>query len=621
MLYQISKASKYYGADTVFEDINFEIKGNEKIALVGRNGCGKTTFLRCMCGEENFDKGTINMQNGTRIGYLAQKVLEHDEWTVEQELMTIYEPLFALQKKMNALEEQMATDYSEKIMMQYAQMQEQFEAMNGYNWQSEMNTVFTKFGFSLEDLNKTIGTFSGGQKTRVAFVRLLLSKPDILLLDEPTNHLDIDAIEWLEGYVKNYPKAVVIVSHDRMFLDHTVEVVYNMEYGKMKRYAGNYSSFTIQRDNDLERQQNAYQRQQKDIERLQQLIEKFRYKKNKAAFAQSKIKYLDRMEKLSVDQTDTKTFHAHFTPAIKGGEKVLETDHLKIGYDHVLTDVTMKMRRGDRIAIIGPNGTGKSTFVKTLMEIIPSLGGSYLFGHQIEKGYFDQQLAQFSSGKTVLEELWDEHPDLDRTEVRSVLGQFLFSADDVFKSVDVLSGGEKVRLSFAKLLLEHANLLILDEPTNHLDIPGKEALEESLKNFTGSILFVSHDRYFIQQLATGLIRFEDGKAEFIDQTYDEYMQSENAKPVLSSSHEEEKQVTSEATRRQISPEARKRELAKLEKQIEEKEAELEDMRALRFEPEYYQDYTKMNALDQDIDDIHNEIAHLEKKWEELMEEM
>jgi ATP-binding cassette, subfamily F, member 3 len=293
---------------------------------------------------------------------------------------------------------------------------------------------------------------------------------------------------------------------------------------------------------------------------------------------------------------------------------------LKIGYDHVLTEVTMKMRRGDRIAIIGPNGTGKSTFVKTLMQIIPSLGGSYLFGHQIEKGYFDQQLAQFSSGKTVLEELWDEHPELDRTEVRSVLGQFLFSADDVFKLVDVLSGGEKVRLSFAKLLLEHSNLLILDEPTNHLDIPGKEALEESLKGFTGTILFVSHDRYFIKQLATGLVRFEDGKAEFIDKTYDEYVESEEAKPVLSSTNEVEKISSSEATRRQISPEARKREIAKLEKQITEKEAELEDMRALRFEPEFYQDYTKMNELDQDIDDIHNEIAHLEQRWEELLEE-
>ncbi len=619
MLYAISKASKYYGADTVFEDINFEIRGTEKIALVGRNGCGKTTFLRCMCGEEQFDKGSVSMQSGTVIGYLAQKVLEHDDWTVEQELMTIYEPLFALQKQMHVLEEKMATDYSEKIMNQYANLQEQFEAMNGYNWESEMKTVFTRFGFVIEDLQKVIGTFSGGQKTRIAFVRLLLSKPDILLLDEPTNHLDIDAIEWLEGYVKNYPKSVVIVSHDRMFLDHTVDAVYNMEFGKMKRYAGNYSSFTIQRDNDLERQQSAYMRQQKDIERLQNLIEKFRYKSSKAAFAQSKIKYLDRMEKLSVDQVNTKTFHAHFTPAIKGGEKVLETDHLKIGYDHVLTEVSMKMRRGDRIAIIGPNGTGKSTFVKTLMEIIPSLGGSYLFGHQIEKGYFDQQLAQFSSNKTVLEELWDEHPELDRTEVRSVLGQFLFSADDVFKQVNVLSGGEKVRLSFAKLLLEHSNLLILDEPTNHLDIPGKEALEESLKGFTGSVLFVSHDRYFIQQLATGLIRFEDGKAEFIDKTYDAYMESDESKPLFESK-QEQNESASEKTRRQISPEARKREIAKLEKQITEKEAELEDMRALRFEPEFYQDYMKMNELDQDIDDIHNEIAHLEKRWEELLEE-
>lgn len=619
MLYSISKASKSYGADTVFEDVNFEIKGTEKIALVGRNGCGKTTFLRCMCGEESFDKANISQQKDTVIGYLAQKVLEHDDYTVEQELMTVYEPLFALQKQMNELEEKMATDYSEKVMSQYATLQEKFEAMNGYNWESEMKTVFTRFGFSMDDLHKTIGTFSGGQKTRIAFVRLLLSKPDILLLDEPTNHLDIDAIEWLEGYVKNYPKAVVIVSHDRMFLDHTVDCVYNMEYGKMKRYAGNYSSFTVQRDNDLERQQAAYNRQQKDIERLQQLIEKFRYKKNKAAFAQSKIKYLDRMEKITLDGQDTKTFHAHFTPAIKGGEKVLETDHLQIGYDYPLTEVTMKMRRGNRIAIIGPNGTGKSTFVKTLMEIVPPLGGSYLFGHQIEKGYFDQQLAQFSSGKTVLEELWDEHPDLDRTEVRSVLGQFLFSADDVFKTVDVLSGGEKVRLSLAKLLLQHSNLLILDEPTNHLDIPGKEALEESLKDFSGTILFVSHDRYFIKQLATGLIRFENGKAEFIDKSYDEYMESEESKPLLSETSQEETVSSSEKTRRQISPETIKREMKKIEEELEEKQSLLEDLRALRYEPEYYQDYTKMNELNEDIDDLHNDIAHLETKWEELAE--
>lgn len=623
MLYSISKASKAYGADEIFTDVNFEIKGTEKIAIVGRNGCGKTTFLRCMCGEESFDSANIARQNGTEIGYLSQKVLANDERTVEEELMTIYAPVFALQKKMNELEDKMAQDYSEKVMNQYAEAQEKFEAMNGYHWESEMKTVFTRFGFPIEQLSKKIGEFSGGQKTRIAFVKLLLSKPDILLLDEPTNHLDIDAIEWLEGYVKNYPKAVVIVSHDRMFLDHTVDCVYNMEYGKMKRYAGNYSNFVVERENDLERQQAAYDRQQKDIERLESLIEKFRYKKNKASFAQSKIKYLDRMERITLDQSDDKNFHAHFTPNLKGGEKVLETDHLAIGYDHVLSEVTMKMRRGDRIAVIGPNGTGKSTFVKTLMDLIPSLGGSFLFGHQIEKGYFDQQLAQFSSGKTVLEELWDDYPELDRTTVRSVLGQFLFSADDVFKSVDVLSGGEKVRLSFAKLLLQHSNLLILDEPTNHLDIPGKEALEQALKGFTGTILFVSHDRYFIQQLATGLLKFENGKAEFIEKTWNEYQENEMTKASMVMETEKkvpEEEKKAEDTRRQLSPEARRREIGKLEQQITDKEAELEDLRDLRYEPEYYQDYQKMNLLDQDIDDVHNELAHLYKQWEQLSEE-
>ena len=620
MLYQVSRASKYYGADTIFEDVNFEIRGTEKIAIVGRNGCGKTTFLRCMCGEENFDKGTVSMQNGTTIGYLAQKVLEHDDWTVEEELMTIYQNIFTLQDRMHELEELMLEDASDKVLQQYAAVQERFEALNGYNWEAEMKTVFTRFGFDVSDLKRPIGEFSGGQKTRIAFVRLLLSKPDVLLLDEPTNHLDLNAIEWLEGYVKNYPKAVVLVSHDRMFLDHIADCVYNMEYGKMKRYAGNYTSFVQQRENDLERQMAAYERQQKDIERLQALIEKFRYKKNKAAFAQSKIKYLERMEKIELEKADDKTFHARFTPYLKGGERVLDVDHLKIGYDSVLAEVTMEIRRGDRVAVIGPNGTGKSTFVKTLMEQVPPLGGSYLFGHQIEVGYFDQQLAQFSSGKTVLEELWDENPDLDRTTVRSVLGQFLFSADDVFKTVDVLSGGEKVRLSLAKLLLEHSNMLILDEPTNHLDIPGKEALEEALKDFSGTLLFVSHDRYFISRLATALLVLEnDGSCRYLPMTYEEYADKEASKEeTAAASAAVQKKQTDE--RRQLSPESRRREIARLEKEITAKEEELEAMKELRFEPEYYHDYQKMNLLEADIDDIHSELAKLMDRWEELSEE-
>lgn len=619
MLYQVTHASKSFGAETVFEDVKFEIKNTEKITIVGRNGCGKTTFLRCLSGEMNFDKGTVSIMNGTTIGYLAQKVLEHEDRTVEEELRTVFEPVFRMQEELEKISDQMKTDASEKVLARYAQVQEQFEAMNGYNWESEMRTVFTRFGFTPEDLNRRIREFSGGQKTRIAFVRLLLSKPDILLLDEPTNHLDLETIEWLEGYVRKYPKAVVVVSHDRMFLDHVTDVVYDMEYGTMTKYTGNYSSYVEQKKNSIERQTAAYNRQQKDIERLEALIEKFRYKKNKAAFAQSKIKYLDRMEKLEKPTgADDKTFHVQFTPRVKGGEKVLETDHLAIGYDHPLAEVTMSMRRGDRVGIIGPNGCGKSTFVKTLMGLLEPLGGEYLYGHQIEAGYFDQQLAQFSSGKTVLEEIWDDNPELDRTEIRSALGRFLFSADEVFKTVDVLSGGEKVRLSLAKLMLKHSNLLILDEPTNHLDIPGKEALEEALSGFTGTILFVSHDRYFISRLAKSLLVMENGTAEYWPLTYAEYEERRNGTgtPVpevkIADAEQEEKPAE-----KRLSPEGLRRQIEKIERKITEKEALLEEKRELRYEPEYYQDFRKMNELDEEIDQIHNDLAHLMEEWERL----
>ena len=618
MIYQVNKASKYYGATVVFEDVNFEIKNTEKIALVGRNGSGKTTFLRCISGEEDFDKANVNKANATTIGYLAQKVIEDEGLSVKEELMKNYTHIFEVEAKLRELEEKMKTNSDESTLKEYAELQEELEMNNGYTWESEMNTVFSKFGFTKDDLDKRINEFSGGQKTRIAFVKLLLSKPDILLLDEPTNHLDVDAIEWLENYIRNYPKAVVVVSHDRMFLDRVVSVVYELEFNKMKRYAGNYSAYVTQKKNDLDRLEQAYKRQQKDIERLEQLIEKFRYKKNKAKFAQSKIKYLDRMDKISLEKVDDKTFHAKFTPKLKGGERVLELDSLKIGYDKPLAQVTMSVRRGDRVAIIGSNGTGKSTLMKTLVEQIPSLGGDYLFGHQIEVGYFDQQLAQFSSGKTVLEELWDEYPDLDRTTIRSVLGQFLFSADDVFKTVDVLSGGEKVRLSLSKLLLKHANLLLLDEPTNHLDIPGKEALEESLKDYEGTLIFVSHDRYFIKELATSLLLFDDEGVKYIPMSYSEYYNLEENKV------KEEKKVEAkikEVKRREkpLSKEGKERLIKKLEKEITAKEEELEEMRELRFEPEFYQDQMKMRELDERIDDIHNEIANLMKEWEELSE--
>lgn len=612
MRYQINKGTKFYGAQTVFENIQFEIKNNEKIAVVGRNGCGKTTLLRIIAGSEDLEKGDIHKENSCTIGYLAQTTFDHEERTVREELETVFDRIKNYAKELETLTLKMVDDHSDVILNRYANMQQQFEAMGGYTYEADMLTIFTKFGFKEDDLKRPISSFSSGQKTRLAFVKLLLSKPDVLLLDEPTNHLDIDTIEWLEGYVKRYPKAVVIVSHDRMFLDDVVDIVYEIEYGVMRRYPGNYTNYVNVKKNDIELQKSAFARQQKDIKRLEDLIEKFRYKKNKAAFAQSKIKYLERMDRIEDPKSDGKTFNAKFYPRIRGGKRVLEIHDLVIGYNSALCSVNMEVKQAQRIAIIGPNGMGKSTLMKTLMNIIPPLSGSFMMGHQIEPGYFDQELAQFQSNNTVIEEVWNDYPDLDRTQIRTALGCFLFSGDDVFKTVDCLSGGEKVRLSFVKLMLKHPNFLLMDEPTNHLDLIGKEALEESLKDYEGTLLFVSHDRYFISKLATSILVIDEGKATFYPLTYQEYVGKDKVQEVVEIEHVQEIKL----------PEKRinySKEVSKLEKKIAEQEQKLEELRELRFDPEYYHDYHKMKELDEKIDGIHNEIDHLMKKWEEYSE--
>ena len=612
MLYQINKGTKSFGPDTIFEDVQFEVKNTEKIAIIGRNGCGKTTLLKVITGELDLDKGAIHKSNQTSIGYLSQHAFSDEELTVQQEFDKVYVSLLELKNNMDSVAKKMESEYSESLLEQYSKLQEEFERKDGYTYQQEQLTIFTKFGFSFEDLNRKLSTFSGGQKTRIAFVKLLLTKPDILLLDEPTNHLDLDTIEWLEGYLKRYPKAVVLVSHDRMFIDKIVDEVYELEFCTLRRYSGNYTNYVAKKELDMERQMDAYKRQQKDITRLETLIEKFRYKKSKAAFAQSKIKYLERMEKIESPTSQTKNFHPHFHPKIKGGKKVLVVDELEIGYDKPLCKINLEVMQGNRIAVIGPNGKGKSTFVKTLIGIIPKLSGDFMFGHQIEPGYFDQQLAQFSTNKMVIDELWDEFPQFDRTEIRTVLGSFLFSADDVFKSVSVLSGGEKNRLSLAKLMLQQGNLLILDEPTNHLDILGKEALEEALKDYTGTIIFVSHDRYFIRKLATSVLVIDD-ETSYQDMSYDDYLGKESAKEVVEEEIKEKKKADS------LSFKEKERLIKKLEKQIGEKEEELEKLRELRFDPDYYHDYQKMNDLDSNIDDVHNEIANLMSQWEDCHE--
>ena len=611
MLYQINKGTKYFGANLIFKDIQFEVKNTEKIAVVGRNGSGKTTLLKVITNNEELDEGQIHRSSGIEIGYLAQTTFADKERTVLDEIMTVYAHVIKIKQEIEEISILMKTDHSEKILNRFASLQNQFEQLNGYNFQTEIKTVFSKFGFVEEDLYRSIGTFSGGQKTRIAFVKLLLSKPDILLLDEPTNHLDLKTIEWLEGYLKAYPKALILVSHDRAFLDAVTDVVYELEFTKMTKYVGNYTAYVNEKKLQTEKLEQAYKNQQLEIERLETLIEKFRYKKNKAAFAQSKIKYLDRMEKIEISKADNRNFHAHFQPKIKGGKRVLVLKDYTVGYDRPLCCVSLMINAGDRLAIIGANGTGKSTLIKSIVNKIPLLSGSALLGHQIEIGYFDQELAQINSNKTVLDELWDDFPNLDKTTVRTTLGNFMFSNDDVFKSVQVLSGGEKVRLAMAKLMLKKANFLVLDEPTNHLDILGKEALEEALSDYSGTILFVSHDRYFIKKIATSILVIDEDKAVYYPLNYDEYINNESVSSVIVQTADK---PTKE--KKKVSKTNDTKELAKLEKKIAEKEEELALLREKRFDPDYYHDYQKMNQLDEEIDLVHNEIEGLLKNWEE-----
>ncbi|MBQ1811618.1 MAG: ABC-F family ATP-binding cassette domain-containing protein [Erysipelotrichaceae bacterium] len=613
MIVQISNGTVYFGANDVFENIDFTVNENERIALVGRNGSGKTTLLKVLTGECELSSGQLIKANKTSISYLKQNALALSEDTIGEVFDQVFAKLKDLEKQMEELSDAMKEEPDEKLSNKYSALQEEYKYLGGYTYQSEMLSVLAGFGFKESDLERKVSSFSGGEKTKIAFASLLLAKPDLLLLDEPTNHLDLSTIEWLENYLAKYKKAMVIVSHDRMFLDKTVNVVYELEYGSIRRYAGNYSSFVEQKKNDLIRQESAYRRQQKDIKRLEELIEKFRYKKNKAAFAQSKIKYLERMERIEdPKKADTKAFKAKFVCGVRGGKNVLSLDHFEVGYDKPLANVSLEIKRGDRICVMGDNGTGKSTLLKSIIGETKPLGGYMMLGHQIQIGYFDQNLANFHNGNTVLEELWNEHPDLDMFKIRSVLGAFLFTADEVFKEVDVLSGGEKVRLSLAKLMMKKANFLILDEPTNHLDIISKEALENALNEYDGTILFVSHDRYFIRKIATSCLVIDTDKVTYYPDGYKDYIDAK-----VKEAPEKVKEEKNEVPLKELKQKP-KYNIKRLENEISLMEDILEDKRALRYEPEYYQDMKKMAELDDEIDEIHNKIHALEEKWEEAM---
>ncbi len=619
MIYQINKGLVKYASDTILDHVNFEIRNTEKIAVVGRNGCGKTTLFKLIAGMlplDNLDSDEsswISKASNITIGFLQQISFENENLTAEEELLKAFATLLEWKVKLEQLCIQMETDQSKEVLESYSKTLEFFENSGGYTYQWEIETIVTKFGFALTDLKRPIKNFSGGQRTKLAFIRLLLSKPDILLLDEPTNHLDLPTIEWLEGYLKQYPKAVVIISHDRMFLDKIADVTYEIEHRKMTRYQGNYSAFVKQKQLNWDKQQKDYQLQQKEIARLMTLIEKYKHHPTKVAMTKSKLKQIEHMDLVPApEKYDLKTFRAEFKPLRVGGQEVLKVNRLVIGYDKPLCEVSFELKKGQRLAVIGENGAGKSTLLKTLVRQVNELEGSFSYGFQIDPGYFDQQLVQDESDRTVLEDFCDEFPDMFLSEARSALGCFLFTQDTVYKKVCQLSGGERVRLSLAKSLKKRPNLLILDEPTNHMDIVGKEALETLLMNYEGTVLFVSHDRYFVEKIADSLLVFEKDRVSYYPFGYQEYIDREQAPTKYVDQTNGPKVVPTGKEWDRKALDRKKQSMRKIEMMVEETEREIERIKALMENSEIACDYAKLS-------EINDQLIREERKLEDYLE--
>lgn len=683
MLYQISNGAVAFGDDVILHSIDFEIRNTEKIAIVGRNGCGKTTLLKLISGEVEMEKldsdesAFIAKAGNPEIGYLKQIAFDDPDVTLEQEVRKCFVKMDERKAELARAAAELEHDYSDEKVARYTAMEEAFKDDGGYYYEKEYEVMIRKFGFSDDERKKPIRDFSGGQQTKIAFIKLLLSKPDILLLDEPTNHLDVTTIEWLEGYLKSYPKAVVVVSHDRMFLDNVVDVVYEIEYGTARRYPGNYTNFIARKKENYDKQMKDHIAQQKEIERLQRMVTRFKGKPTKTSMAQSKQKAIDRMVIIEApDKYDNKTFHANFQPEKETGNDVLYTSELAIGYDHPLSVVSLDLKRGEKLGILGGNGLGKSTFLKTIVGKIPALSGEYRFGTNVQIGYFDQQMAMYTSNKTVLDDFWDEYPNLTETEARNALGAFLFSGEDVFKNVNMLSGGEKVRLALCKILKTRPNVLVLDEPTNHMDIVGKETLESMLKDYKGTLIFVSHDRYFVKKVATQLLVFEDGTTNLYQFGYEQYQEK------LDREAEENKNVyrgnaifggaisqngSSQTTGSQTGSDANRstsqttaagnvgestnansaaqaggmavsstgkayynpgKERSKIQKKVKKaeedlavKEAKLDELKAELMKPEYQSSYSKLTEIQNEIDALEEEILIDMEAWEELSSQL
>ncbi|WP_208610839.1 ABC-F family ATP-binding cassette domain-containing protein [Bacillus proteolyticus] len=638
ILLQVNALSKLYGAETILANIKLEVQTKDRIALVGRNGAGKSTLLKIIAGELSHDGGEIIKPKDVSMGYLAQNTGLETSLTIWDEMLTVFTHLQQMETKLRRLEQEMGKEENfsnaaiyEKLLADYDQLQLDYKDQGGYQYEADIRSILSGLGFPVEMHQTTISTLSGGQKTRLALGKLLLTKPDLLILDEPTNHLDIETLTWLEQYLQGYPGAILIVSHDRYFLDKLVTQVYEISNKESRRFVGNYSKYLDLKSALYEQEMKRYEKQQDEIAKLEDFVQKNIARASTTKRAQSRRKQLDRMELLTRPLGDSKSASFHFDIEKQSGNDVLQVKDATIGYDEdpIIEHVTMRLTRGDSVALVGPNGIGKSTLLKSLVNKLPLLNGDVSFGSNVSVGYYDQEQANLTSSKRVLNELWDEYPLQPEKEIRTILGNFLFTGDDVLKPVSSLSGGQKARLALAKLMMQKSNLLILDEPTNHLDLNSKEILENALIDYPGTLLFVSHDRYFINRVTTTVIELStEGAQEYLGD-YDYYVekknemieraefeQQENQAPVQKTVAQEKLNYLEEKERKQLERQ-RTRKIEELEQNIiefEEEIATLEDQLCL---PEIYADYEKASEITTKKQTLQEQLEACMAEWEEL----
>ena len=644
ILLQVQQVARYFGADTLFENVSLDVSDNSRIALVGRNGVGKSTLLKMIIGNESPDAGQITKKKGLTIGYLAQNTGLESDKTIYAEMLSVFERLQIMEKNLHEMEAKIAdpgADHSSsaysQLLNQYDQLLHDFEEQNGYGYEAEVRSVLHGFHFEQDDYDRKISSLSGGQKTRLALAKLLLEQRDLLILDEPTNHLDIDTLTWLEGYVQNYKGALLIVSHDRYFLDRIVNEVYEISHHHSSYYKGNYSAYIDQKAERLRQDWKNYEKQQAEISKLEDFVNKNLVRASTTKRAQSRRKQLEKMERLERPEGDEKGPHFKFTADSQSGNIVLTVKDAAIGYDGriISSPINIDLRKNQVMAIVGPNGIGKSTLLKSVLGQIPFVKGSSEFGTNVKVGYYDQEQHNLHDKKTVLNELWDDHPTTPEKDIRSILGSFLFIGDDVSKVVHNLSGGEKARLLLTKLAMKHDNFLILDEPTNHLDIDSKEVLENAVMDFNGTVLFVSHDRYFINKVATCVLEIAPQGSTLYLGDYDYYLEKKAEQEEIAAAkstaetpiENSPKEVSTgkvnyqQGKERQKQERRLKRSVEEFEQLVEKLDAQKNDLENQMSSPENYNDLEKMGELQAKLQEISKKLAEAEENWEQASMEL